>query len=502
MNGLRIAGLSCLLAIASPGWTQPMSARSVLEEAAEAMGGLDRILEIDSLVMTGFGQSLSLGQDPSADPMAPAKWTAQNDVVRSFDLDSLRALQTQRQQPLFPFAAAFAYGSDPRSQVQAGATALTHPLPALRAALNSANPADSLGIEDGAIVVEFALAGGETVRLGIDQTTRLPSWVRWVAPDAALGEIEYTTWFTGYSPFDGVQLPNGLTTKIDWRDLVTQTFHVDSYRVDGELPSFPASAGRSGSGEGAGGPPRVAVTPVADGIWDLRLVLDVPTFETNGTGIVEFEDHLLMFEAYGSEVYTSALIDAANKLVPGKQVTEVVVSHHHFDHSGGLRTAVSRGLTVISKRGNEQIFREMVSRPAPNFPDALARNPQPLKFVPVDEHLVLEDSMRRVDVYRVVGHLHMADAVFAYVPEARVLMQGDMFVTQWDWTWWGDNYLDSIEHFDLDPAIDLPVHGQVSTFDEVIETIERQTAAAQAFCRESEASGIQISGCPVKSARD
>jgi hypothetical protein len=41
--------------------------------------------------------------------------------------------------------------------------------------------------------------------------------------------------------------------------------------------------------------------------------------------------------------------------------------------------------TVISRRGNEGIFRDMMARAAPNFPDALARNRQPLKFVPVDE---------------------------------------------------------------------------------------------------------------------
>ena len=40
-------------------------------------------------------------------------------------------------------------------------------------------------------------------------------------------------------------------------------------------------------------------------------------------------------------------------------------------------------------------------------------------------------------------------------------MQGDMFVIEWDWHWWGDNYLDSVEHFGLNPVIDIPVHGRV-----------------------------------------
>jgi glyoxylase-like metal-dependent hydrolase (beta-lactamase superfamily II) len=500
INGLNIAVFSCLLGMALPAWSQPLSASDVLEDAAEAMGGLDRILGIGSLVMTGFGQTQSVGQRSSAHPMSPAKWTVQSDVVRSFDLDALEAVRSGRQLPLFPFAASFAYDGNANRQVQVGIAALNHPLAALRAALDSDTEVGRLGIEDDSIVVELLLAGGETLWLGINQTSRLPAWVRWIEPSSALGEVTYTTWFTGYSPFDGVNLPSGLTTQIDWRDLVTETFHVDSYQLDADLPPVRTSDDSAAVGEA--GAPRIAVTPVADGVWDLRIVLDVPTFETNGAGIVEFGDHLLMFEAYGSEAYTLALIDAANDLVPGKQVTDLVVSHHHFDHSGGLRAAVASGLTIISKRENEAIFREMVSRPAPNFPDLLARNPQPLKFVPVDEHLVLEDPTMRVDVYRVVGHLHMADAVFAYVPERRVLMQGDMFVIEWDMHWWGDSYLDSIAYFDLDPAIDIPVHGRVSSFEEVIENIERQVDAAAAFCAKSASSGIQIAGCPVKYSRD
>ncbi len=131
----------------------------------------------------------------------------------------------------------------------------------------------------------------------------------------------------------------------------------------------------------------------------------------NGGAVIEFADHLVMFEAYNNEADTFARLDVADALVPGKKVTHVIVTHHHFDHSGGLRAAVSRGLTIVARRGNEGIFREMVARPAPNFPDALARNPQPLKFVPVDDQLTLDDGTMRVDVYRAIGHLHMAEAV-------------------------------------------------------------------------------------------
>src|SRR5690606_29557297 len=94
----------------------------------------------------------------------------------------------------------------------------------------------------------------------------------------------------------------------------------------------------------------ITVTPVADGIWH---------FNPGGHTVVEFDDHLLMFELGGSTAQARAAIERANALVPGKALTQLVVSHHHFDHTLGFRVAIEAGLTVISHRGNEPILREM-----------------------------------------------------------------------------------------------------------------------------------------------
>ncbi|MDG2091591.1 MAG: MBL fold metallo-hydrolase [Gammaproteobacteria bacterium] len=493
LRKIKIISLFFILINSIPVSAQMMSAESVLEEAAEAMGGIDRIRNIDTLMMTGFSQTLNQdgGSGPSSHPKAPLKLAVQNGVERYFDLNNLRAYQTHRQGFLFPFALAFGHAWAPSSQIQEGVNALNHPVAALRAAFEESAQLGSVSIEDDNIVVQFTLADNTVLWLGINQLNKLPAWVRWMGPHANLGQVTYTSWFTGYLPFDGIRLPSGFTTEIDWRENVVAVFHVDSYEIDVALPEFVASGG----GFGGGGNSGVAVTEVADGVWDLRV-------GTNGGAVVEFEDHLLMFEAYGNEANSLARIDRANTLVPGKEVTQVILSHHHFDHSGGIRAAISRGLTIITKRENEGMLREMASRPAPNFPDALARNPQPLDFMPVDEHLVLEDATRRVDVYEVVGHMHMTDAVFAYIPEERILMQGDMFDIGWDWHWWGGNYLDSVEHFDLEPEIDIPVHGRVSTLQEVVSNIESQVAAARDFCARDLAVGVYMAGCPVKYSRD
>jgi glyoxylase-like metal-dependent hydrolase (beta-lactamase superfamily II) len=473
---------------------QPPTARDVLEQAAAAMGGLDRLRSLDNIVLTGFGQVVSQqgGGNLSPDPRAPQKWQATNAVERSFDLDNARALYTDRQAPMFPFAAARPELWPPSRRVQTGLAALDHPLPALLAALAPSTTHGGVHTENDLIVVEFTVAAGDTLWLAIDPDTHRPAWVRWISGSTTLGDVTNTAYFTGYLPFDGVWLPVGLVTAIDWRDTITAVLHVDSYQLDAELEPFPEPAAAGAGGAGAA---TATATPVAEGVWDVR-------FGTNGGAVIEFADHLTMFEAYANEAATFARIDLANTLVPGKKVTEVIVSHHHFDHSGGLRAAVARGLTIIAERGNEQIFREMVARPAPRFPDALARNPQPLEFTPVDEHLVLDDGTMRVDVYHAVGHLHMANAVVAYIPEHRIFLEGDFTTHDWDWHWWGDAYLDTVERYDLDPAINIPVHGIVTTFEQTIASIEEQVGRARSYCAETMAAGFYFAGCPVHYSRD
>jgi len=476
-------------------YAQPMPPRALLEQAAEAMGGLERLRNLDSLVLTGFGQTVSQqgGGNLSPDPHAPQKWQATNAVRRSFDLKSGRALYEDRQAPMFPFAAARDELWAPSRRVQTGLAALDHPLPALLAALAPETTLGRVHTENDLVVVEFTVAAGDTLWLAIDPNTHRPAWVRWISGSTTLGDVTNTAYFTGYLPFDGIWLPVGLTTGIDWRDTTTAVLHVDSYRLDAELEPFPSTP--AGGPRGEAGTATATAVPIATGVWDVR-------FGTNGGAVVEFADHLTMFEAYASEAATFARLDLANTLVPGKEVTEVIVSHHHFDHSGGLRAAVARGLTIIAERGNEQIFREMVARPAPNFPDALARSPQPLKFVPVDEHLVLDDGTMRVDVYHAVGHLHMANAVVAYIPEHRIFLEGDFTTHDWDWHWWGGAYLDTVERYGLDPAINIPVHGIVTTFAETIAAIEQQVERARTYCAETMAAGFYFAGCPAQYSRD
>ncbi|HEX6998410.1 MAG TPA: MBL fold metallo-hydrolase [Gammaproteobacteria bacterium] len=482
-----LAALALIVTSASAQDARP-DARALLEAAAAAMGGLERLERLDNFVVTGFGQRYAANGNLSTDPNSPPKWQGIAQSERYFDLRGGRSLTRERASNMFPFAAPFGMSWDVRERVQTGAAVLDHPLPALLAALDPETTLGPVQVEDGKAVVPFTIADGTTLWIAIDPQTHLPYWTRWITGNTTLGDVTHTMYFTGYLPVDGVWLPAGLMSKIDWRDQVTLMFQVDSYRLDvRDMPPFPEPA-RPAQAE----VPQVRTTRIADGVWDVRIA------GGSGGAVVELDDHLVMFEAYGNEAQTFARIDAANRLVPGKEVTAVIVSHHHEDHAGGLRAAVARGLTIIAQRRTQRLFEEWVARPAVHFPDALARNPRPMSFMPVDERLVLEDSTRRLEVYHAVGHFHMSDALIAYLPNERIIMEGDFTDDGWTWNWWGYAMRANMERYGIDPEIDIPVHGTPGPVAEKLAITDRQIEAARSFCAESAALGSFPFGCPVR----
>lgn len=494
------AGIAALVAgLTAPAAAQESSGetapRRVLESAAEAMGGLDRLRSIENFVYTGFGQRVYQdgGGNLSGDPNTPPKWAAIADAQRTFDLANERAVNQEPSSYMFPFAAPFGHDWDRSPTLQTGADMLDHPLPAVLEALDPETTLGPVTLEDGHSVVQFTIEDGTPMWMAVDPETHLPAWTRRIVPHENLGDLAVTSHFTGYVPYDGVRLPLGLMNRLDWRNQVTLMFQVDSYRLDvpaDRLPAIPEPSRGDGAEPAA---PEVDVAELADGVWDVRV-------RNNGGPVIEFDDHLVMFEAGGGPAATLARIDTANELVPGKSVTAVIVSHHHFDHTAGLRAAVSRGLEVISHRGNEGIIREMIERPATVYPDELARNPHELVFRPVDEHLALEDSTGRLDIYHVVGHAHMANAVFAYLPEERIMIEGDFGDEAWTWHWWAGAMTANIEAYDLDPELNVAVHGPPGglSIEETLANIQAQSEAAQAFCAEQREAGDHFFGCPVQ----
>ena len=494
-------------------------AADVVSRAAAALGGRERVLAVNTLTIEGYGQLAyqNGGGNITSSPDAPQKWITVNDHRREIDLRSWRMVVTQRQANDFVFAGtagmrgtvgrqgvegdvAFALnGTGATAKATRGSAAaararrmemLAHPLTIVRAALEPAAKVANRRSEGGLQLVDVTIPQGDVMTLAVDAQTALPAWVRWVGPDANLGDLTYRAAFTGYQPVGGLRLPTGLNTTIDFRNVVQSKLYVDRQAIDVPLGAVPPLDAVRSAAPPVPPAPVIESTEIAKGIWYLR-------GQGNST-LFEFSDHLTLYEAYGSEANARAIIAKARSLVPGKPLTEVIVSHHHFDHTGGLRAAVAEGLTVVTQRGNEALFREMASRPARLFPDMLGRSPKPIRLRVVDDHLKMQDAAMEIDVYRVVANSHMADGLMVHVPRERLLVQGDLFDVTWEIYWWGSSYDDNVRFRNLQVDRDVPVHGRVAPLAEVQASIKKQIAAAQALCASVDAAGLAMRGCPVK----
>lgn len=502
--------------------------RQVLTRAADALGGRDRVMAVKTLQIIGYGELAYFngGGNITGDPAAPQKWQKVLEYTRTIDLEHSRTRVQQRVKMDFVFASTvgqlglnrtnesldgdIAYNigggflaapqtGTPQPQPAGAAAArqrrvelLAHPLTIVRAALDPGTKLSNFRKQADLQLLDLTVRQGDTLTLAVNATSNLPAWVSYVGPNANLGDVTFRTAFAGYEPEKGILLPTGIATTIDFRNVVQNKLYVDRNIVDGTIDdmSAPASVRTPRPPPGAPEAANAGLKPmkVADHVWYL-----------NGNTFFEFDDHITMVEANRQDAALQAILTVVNALVPGKRVTQVIQTHHHFDHSVGLRAAVAEGLTVISRRGNEGIFREMVTRPAKLFPDALGRNPKPLKFIPVDDHLKLKDSTNEIDIYHIVGNYHMADGVIVHVPASNLLVEADLTTQDWDFNWWGDSLMNNIEYRKIKVDTNLAVHAQKPfPLAEVVSAIEKQVRNTQAFCRRAAEAQFFQPGCPIQ----
>jgi hypothetical protein len=501
-------------------------AAALIERVAEAMGGAQSILDIRTLEARGYGMEAYFwgGGNVTGDPDAVQKWAENPEMSSVWDFDNGRYLTRYRHNFLFPFGGIFghsfalsAWGVDgdvgytvaganvqrlpewttsgawfkPDGRVFRVYESLSHPLAAVRSVLSGDAVAANHRVEDGYEVIDLVIDEG-AVTLAVDPATMLPRWVSWILPHQNLGQLIMTTTFVGYQNWEGVLLPLTWSSTIDWRDTLIQTRMLDGYYINSEHTAdiaAPESVLAAPLPQASSPAVPIAVTAVADGIWHMN---------PGGHTVIEFADHLVIFELGGTVEQTRAVIDLANTLVPGKPLTHAIVSHHHFDHTRGFRAAIEAGLGIISHRGNEGILREMVTRPAHEFAGIVPlAEGGALDFVPVDGRLRLQDERMTLDIYEVVKHNHMAHAVFAYAPESRTFIEADLATPANQFSFWAEAYEDNLAHYGLEVSMVAPNHvARPMTHEETLEWIRQGVPDALARCDEYEALGRNLPGCP------
>jgi len=453
--------------------------QQIVIDAATALGGRDRILAVKSLVLEGEGMNGNLGQDMT--PEAASQEFRLSGYKRSVDLVAGRMRIEQTRTPNF----AYFQGQAPQKQmlgidgdvgynIAADGTATRvanavakdrrvefyhHPLTIVRAALDPAAKVSNPRNAGGQSLVDIALPNGVAVTLAIDSTTRLPARVTSVTDNTVLGDVAIETSFSDYRDVSGLKLPARLTTKTD--RYTAADLRVTRQTVDGETGDLAAPAAAASAAPIAGpAPAKVTAEEVAKGVWLLA-------GQSHHSVLVEFDEHLTLIEAPQNEVRTLAVIAKARELRPNKPLTQVVNTHHHFDHSGGIRAAISEGLTIVTHKANAAFYKEVASRPHTVVPDALAKNPKPLTLTltTVDGEMVLQDASMTVNLYHIAGSGHSDTQLMAYFPKERLLVQADVFSPAAAIQPYAANLQENIKKRNLVVERIVPIHGTVVPYN-------------------------------------
>ena len=478
--------LCCSLAFIAACSSAPPERQLVLD-AANALGGQDRVAALQSITVEGEGDAPNVGQNRLPDSELP-NWKV-TEYRRTTDLTNGRTDMTQVREAQFQFAGALvqrqhqgldgdvAVNYPPSGEAARGSEtqardrrreALHHPLPAIRAALAETSQVSNRREEGDDDVVDVRTAQGDVIQLAMSRATKLPTRVSMLDGHPNLGDVVVRTVFSDYEDVSGVKMPKRLTTTLDKYPLFD--LRVSRNAVSTDTSALAAAAAVKGAPSPAAPAQVVTVEPVAKGIWRLA-----------GSGnhrsiVLEFADHLVLFETPLNEARSKPVIDEARKL-SAKPLTHAVVSHHHFDHSGGLRVAVAEGLTIITQRGNEAFFKDLVARPWTVQPDALAKAPKPLNLQLVDDTLTLKDAAMELQLYHLLDNPREGTNLYGYVPRDRILIQADLYDNTWERHLWGQNVLDNIARRKLRVDRDVPVHGAMEPFAAMVQNIQTKTGS-------------------------
>ena len=465
----------------------------VIHDAGDAMGGVDHVLETENIVLQGSGRQYRLGQNQDPDDELPY-WEVE-DYVRKINPHTPRWNLTNRRTSTFLTGnpafgqeqnfgldgdVAYNIGTDGAARRAAAGVArdrLTehyhHPLTLTCLALAEGSIVSNLRQEGDQDVLDITSAVGDTYTMYIEISTKLPNRIVSMAYNTNLGDVTLTTEFDDYQETSGLggfqtrlTLPRRISSRIDgwpmWDLRVEAQVNqqIGDVSAPEEARSVPAPEFQA----------NVRIEEVTDGVWLLG-------GQSHHSVLIEFADYLALFEAPQNDTRALAVIEQARNLRPDKTLQYLINSHHHFDHSGGVRAAVSEGLTIITHEDNADFFRDLVVRPHTIQQDALTRFPNELtlELVTGDAVYELSDGSNALQLVRILDDAHSSSILMGYLPRERLMIEADAFSPNSRAAPFAANLLKNVRGLDWRVDRIVPIHGGVSEFATLEETVENET---------------------------
>ena len=230
-------------------------------------------------------------------------------------------------------------------------------------------------------------------------------------PDPVLGETTAVTRYLDYREYGQVKFPARIQQS-------QGGFPVLDLAVKEVQPNAPADIALPDAVRDA--TERVTTEKVAEGVWFIA-------GGSHNSVAIEMKDHIVLVEAPLNDGRSGPVLEEVKKLAPGKPIRFVINTHSHFDHAGGVRTAVAEGATLVTQAGNKAYYEQAFATPNRLNPDRLAKSGKKPKLQTVNEKLVLNDGSRSIEIHRIAGGDHSDTFIMAYLPKEKLLIEADAF---------------------------------------------------------------------------
>jgi glyoxylase-like metal-dependent hydrolase (beta-lactamase superfamily II) len=424
--------LGCLLiALAAPAMAQ--DAKSVIATASKAMG-LDGV---NSLYYYGSGRTYSIGQNNNAN--IPWPQTPLNDWVRAIDFaqPAMRTTWSTFAIPVTGGAASLQKGQQNVTPAQANNWNLqlelwTTPWGFIKGAAASSNATvktENVGGKPHRVVTwspAIKSPGGQSYKVvgwinGDNLVTKVNTWVEHNIFGDLLVESEYSF----YRDINGLKFPSEIVQRrAGWPVFDAQI--LSAWANPPKLADLMAAPAPAGAGGPPGGPPGGAPAAaqsekLADGVFRIKGAYN--------SLAVEMSDQVLLIEpGPQSEARALAGIAETRRLFPGKPIKYGVITHHHFDHTGGIAAVAAEGITIVTPVVNKAFLEKALSGPRTLAPDALAKSGKKAVVEGfAGDKRVFQDATRTVEIHVIKGLPHADGLVVAWLPKEKILVYADMF---------------------------------------------------------------------------
>ena len=398
-------------------------AKAVLANASQAMGALKTV------EYSGSGFDFALGQAPN--PGAPWPRFIDKTYTRAINFEvpasRMERIRMQGENPPRGGGQQPIIGEQPQTQVvivnaetpwvqQLELWMMPHGFLRAAASRNATAAAQTAGGRK-LTVVTFTGDNKAKVNGYINDQNLVEKVETWI-DNPVLGDMLFEALYTDYKDFAGVKFPTKIVQRQGGHPILDLT--ITDVKPNAAV-SIQAPQGRGGAPAGAAAAPAGAIPTqkLAEGVY---LILG-----GYASVAVDFKDHILIIEGPQSEARGLAVIAEAKKLIPNKPIRYLVNTHHHFDHSSGLRPFVAEGATIVTHQINEPYYRKLFTAQRTLNPDRLSQSNRQPTFETVGDRKELTDGNQVVHLHRLRDSGHNDGLLVAYLPKLKLLIEADAY---------------------------------------------------------------------------